>query len=409
MTKDEKREADIRFVGEHYTEMTDLDMGRERGISQSAVRRIRDNHGWKKGQQGIRASSPPEAEIPVDEQVRRDSELQRLRDDLRRTRRLYKFATKDTAHTEAIEQAIREIVPAHEPVPTPKPVKLNGEMETETAVLLYGDIHIGEVIDEEETGGIAVYDTEIAHRRMIYTIETAVKMTKEHLKGGYHIPNIHVFGLGDFVSGIIHKELEVTNEQGIVEQVMVAAEYLAESLLLLCQHFEQVTFTGVVGNHGRVEMNRYFKMKAKNNYDRMVYLIVEVMLRDQPNLTMDIPESFWTVVKVEDTRFLIMHGDNIKSWMGFPFYGLNRGYMKLRTLMEGYKAGFDTMIVGHFHTPNIFSVQRDEVIVNGSTKGGDEYALGQLSAATDPVQILFGVSKKYGRTWTFYINSSAVR
>ena len=98
MTKEEKRKVDIAFVGEHYTDMTDLEIGRKRKISQSAVKRIRDNHGWSKGQQGLR-SSPPSEELPVDEQVKHDSEIQRLREDLARTRRLYKFATKDTAHT----------------------------------------------------------------------------------------------------------------------------------------------------------------------------------------------------------------------------------------------------------------------------------------------------------------------
>lgn len=393
------------YILEHWQEQSDRELAKNCGLTPKAVESRRLKMELRRTALPKNVPEP----LPDEEQVAQDSEITRLRDELGRLRKLYKLATRERSSDEALIVAIREVVPTFEPVTPPKPVQINGKVETETAVLLLGDLHIGEVVDEEETGGIAVYDLDIAHRRVMHTVQTAVKMTKEHLKGGYHIPNIEVFGLGDFVSGIIHKELEVTNEVGIVEQVMVAAEMTAEALLLLCQHFEHVTFTGVVGNHGRVEMHKYFKMKAKNNYDRMVYLIVEKMLKDQPNLTMNVPMSFWTIRKVENTRFLLLHGDQIKGWMGFPVYGANRAYMKMRSLLEGYGNGFDTMVMAHFHTPNIWNIQRDEVICNGSTKGGDEYALGAISAACDPVQILFGVHPRRGRTWTYYINSSEVK
>ena len=347
-------------------------------------------------------------ELTDEKQVAKDSDVLRLEDEIKRLRQLYKMSVRDTSSTDVLVDVIRKSVPSLAGLTPPKPVVVNGDVETETAVLLLGDWHVGEVTDIEETGGIATYDTDIARRRALYTVQSAVRIAKGHLKGGYHIPNIEVFGLGDFVSGIIHKELEVTNEQGIVEQILEASRILAESLLLLSQHFETVTFTGVVGNHGRVEMQRYFKMKAKNNYDRLVYEIVKVMLANQPNITINVSLSFWALRKVENTRFLIMHGDNIKGWMGFPFYGENRAYMKMRALLEGYGNGFDTLVLGHFHTPNIFQVQRDEVINNGSTKGGDEYSLGAVSAACDPVQVFFGVHPKRGRTWTFYLNSKSV-
>ena len=355
MNSQEKNE----FIKASWLTMGDVAMAEYLGLTLKAVEERRRKMQLKRPKM---AKDVPEP-LSDEEQFSQDSDVLRLTDENARLKRLYKMATRDTSHTEAIEKAIHEYVKTAPVVRAPKPVHTNGDTEVETGVLLLGDIHVGEVVDEGETGGIAVYDTDIARRRLMYTVETAVKMAKEHLRGGYLVKDIEVFGLGDFVSGIIHKELEVTNEQGIVEQVMVAAEMLSEALLLLCQHFETVVFTGVVGNHGRVEMHKYFKMKARNNYDRLVYLIVEKMLANQPNLTMNIPVSFWTIRQVGGLRFLIMHGDQVKSWMGFPFYGLNRGYMKMRSLLEGYGSGFDTMICGHFHTPNIFTVQRDEVIV----------------------------------------------
>jgi hypothetical protein len=45
-----------------------------------------------------------------------------------------------------------------------------------------------------------------------------------------------------------------------------------------------------------------------------------------------------------------------------------------------------------------------EKILNASLKGGDEYAMG-LGFYGDPIQLLFGVHKKYGKSWELSINA----
>jgi len=67
------------------------------------------------------------------------------------------------------------------------------------------------------------------------------------------------------------------------------------------------------------------------------------------------------------------------------------------------------MVVGHFHSPNVLNIQRSKLIMNGSPKGGDEFSLGAMTAASDPVQYIFGVHNKYGLTWNFPINSCEVK
>lgn len=316
--------------------------------------------------------------------------------------------SKKSAAIDAMVEAIRETVPTREPVPVPKPPKLNGEVETEDVVLCLSDLHYGEVVDPEETGGIAVYNIDVAAARLEYTIDKAIRMAKEKLRGGYHLPHLHVFCLGDIVSGIIHDELEISNEVQIVSQVLESAELLEAELIKLCQVFEKVTFIGVVGNHGRVKQERYFKGKAINNYDYLVYSVVAKALKDQPNLTFKVPKSFWHIEKVQGKRYLLMHGDVIRQWMGMPWYGLQREYLKWRALAESYVGGFDDLVIGHFHNPNIVTIQRDEIIVNGAFKGGDDYSLG-IGVACDPIQLMWGVHPVRGRTWTFQINSSEVR
>lgn len=216
--------------------------------------------------------------------------------------------------------------------------------------------------------------------------------------------------LGDLVSGIIHDELKQNDEVGIVKQMLHAVDAIAEAILMLCQEFEEVRVTSVVGNHGRVSEKYYFKGKANNNFDYLVSKMLEKLTADQPNLSWNVPESFWAMEEVCGDTFFLSHGDFVRSWSGIPWYGLSRAYLKWRTLAADYGISFDHMVIGHFHNPNVFTMVRGMMFVNGSTKGGDEYAIGAISAACDPVQLLFGMNPtRRGPTSIWHVNSAHIR
>jgi predicted phosphodiesterase len=334
-------------------------------------------------------------------------EVERLREEVKRLREYIRQTSKEAAESQAIANAIREVVKSRPAVAAPRPPKLRQEVEVESAVLVLSDFHYGEVVSEEETGGIAVYSPAICEARFAYTIEKAIQMAKEKLRS-YHFPKLYVFALGDWVSGLTIKEIEISNEMGVVEQALLCAEMVEKGLLQLCQSFEQVVFVGVAGNHSRVKTEKYFKLKQVESYDYLIYKILEQRLARQPNLIFHIPRSFWAIERVENTRFMLMHGDQVRSWMGMPWYGLQREYLKWRALAESFVGGFDNLVVGHFHSPNRITIQRNEIIINGSLKGGDEFSLGAISAATDPVQFFFGVHPRRGITWEFRVNSKDV-
>jgi hypothetical protein len=337
----------------------------------------------------------------------KDRQISRLKDEINRLRRLYKAQTKDSAGIEALVGAIHDTVPTMRPVRVPRYVKPAPEIEEESLVLLLGDLHIGEVVDPEQTAGISVFNVDIARQRVRHTIDTAISIAKDKLSN-YRFQKINVFLLGDLVSGIIHDELRVNDEVGIVGQCIEAVDIIAEAILKLCQVFPEVHVASVVGNHGRVSEEKYFKGKATNNYDYLVSKMLEKFLAAQSNLTWNIPKSFFTVETVENESFLLLHGDVVKSWMGIPFYGLQRAYLKWRALHADYGFPFKHMIVGHYHNPNMMSIIRYKLIINGCIKGGDEYSIGAISAACDPSQTLFGVHPRKGITHYWEINSGVV-
>ena len=334
--------------------------------------------------------------------ARKDEEIARLR-------KLYKAQTSGAAKNEALLEAINAILPEYDPVPVPPKMKLGKDIEVEELILLLGDLHFGEIVSSDETGGISSYNLDIAKRRFDYTIEKAIVIAKEKQKG-FHYKKLNVFLLGDLISGLIHDELRVSNEEGVVRQMLFAIEILSAGILRLCQEFETVNVASVVGNHGRVQESYYFKQKANNNFDYLVSKMLEKLTKQQRNLTWNIPESFWAVEEVGGQKFLLMHGDMVKSWNQIPFYGLDRLYKKWRTLADDYGLGFNHLVIGHFHNPNVFTVVRGKMYINGSLKGGDEYSIGAISAACDPIQLMFGVNPgRRGHTSLWELNSGHIR
>lgn len=359
------------------------------------------------------ASAPREEvvyrEIDPSDYTAKDRKIARLEEEARHIRKRYKSQTQTTAGMDALVAAIHETVPTMPPIVVPKPYIPSGDgIDTESLVLCLGDVHYGAVVDPEENGGISVYNTDVAQRRFEFTIDRAIKLATEKLQG-YTYKRIHVFGLGDFVSGMIHKELEVTNERTIVEQVIEVSNLLAAGLLKLSMTFPEVRFAGVVGNHGRTEAKMYWDQKAINNYDYLVYKFVEKLLADQPNITFNVPKSFWAIEEVENTRFLVTHGDTVRGWGSIPFYGLQRLYTKMRTLQQDFGTDFHHVICGHLHNPNTFTIVRHKMMINGALIGGDAFSIGAVSAACDPIQLFFGVHPERGITHFWEINSSHIR
>lgn len=64
-------------------------------------------------------------------------------------------------------------------------------------------------------------------------------------------------------------------------------------------------------------------------------------------------------------------------------------------MMPGQPETYDTMICGHFHT----LLMLPRLIVNGSLKGYDEFALSINAPWEPPQQALWCVHPKHGHTW----------
>ena len=348
--------------------------------------------------------TPPQTPKTVQEQFTEDRRIISLKSELEILRTKYKQALKDANAQEQILEMNRLVINSLPQVETPKLSLPKGKHTTESAVLVGSCWHIGEVINKSEMGGLNEYNFDIFCRRLQYLVQTAISFTTDNMKT-HAFSDLQVLLTGDMVSGIIHDELSQTNDLNIVEQATVGALVTAQAIQQLASAFPKVVVTCVVGNHGRVVPEKYFKHKQQINWDFVFYTNLALLLKQQKNVTFNIPLSFWAGVQIQNSKFLVMHGDLIKSWGGIPFYGINRMVSKWIEIEASRQNYFQYFVASHFHNKAILQTAVGENILNASMKGGDEYATG-LGLYSKPVQMLFGVHPKYGKTWELSINTA---
>jgi len=148
------------------------------------------------------------------------------------------------------------------------------------------------------------------------------------------------------------------------------------------------------------------KPRFKNryvNWDYVAYQFLSLLLKDQKNITFNLPKSFWHLQEINGKRFLFLHGDNINSYNGIPWYGINRTIAQFKELLEAKQQRFDYICMGHFHQRNILDRVTGELILNGSLIGGNEFVIGKMFTSGEASQHLGGVHHKRGTTWNYKI------
>ena len=288
-------------------------------------------------------------------------------------------------------------------VPT-RPDFLIGSRVTEEAVIVISDTHVGELVSPEVTGGIAEYSVDIFALRLQYLAERVIDLLKNKMLG-YHFTKLHIILLGDIVCGTIHEDLVETSEGHVVDWTFAAVKYISKFIMDMCAEFEKVEVTGVVGNHGRVDKKKKLK-QSYVNWDYVVYKILELKFENQPNLTFDIPKSFFRCKNVNGKNFLFLHGDTgIRSYMGIPWYGIQRASFRLAELLNRKDMIIDYIVLAHFHnSSSVDRVHGGEILVNGSMIGTNEFSIGALYTGSHPKQLLFGTHKTKGKTFSFPID-----
>lgn len=237
--------------------------------------------------------------------------------------------------------------------------------------MLLTDIHYGERVAPDEIGDVNAYNTTIAAQRIQRAAEGAVKLCRDYMAGVEYNGFSLMLG-GDNLSGDIHEELRETNAEATTESVVGVLELLVSAARVLADQFGRVHISGVVGNHGRTTRKPRAKKRAADNFDSMIYRLLQRELRSDDRFTVQIASGADLHVDVCGVRYALTHGDQFKGGSGISgalsplLLGVHR--KRRRDAMAGNP--WDVLVMGHFHQSYFLR----DLIVGGSVVGYNEYA-----------------------------------
>jgi hypothetical protein len=269
----------------------------------------------------------------------------------------------------------------------------------EHLVMHLSDGHHDSIVTHSDTGGLEEYDFNISCCRAERYIDRTLKWTQQTLGGQFRFPSVTILAYGDHTSGEIHGAVTRSAFRNQFKNCLAIGQLHALMYRDLAPYFETVNPVYVPGNHGRRSAKKDYT-GAHDNWDYLIAKVAQLHCADLPNVHFTIPNSFIANVNIAGVGFQIFHGDDIKSSLGIPWYGLEKRrhrMMALNSLQQSVPIRY--FCCGHFHRPGSTTEVNGEMMINGAWLGSDPYAFNAIGGYTEPSQLIHGVNQEYGITW----------
>lgn len=375
-------------------DLTQKEIGAKYGISRSVISDI--------------ACGRVHKDVPADDHITEEeaqifqlqAEVANLREERNQARRQLNRAAKNQGLFQAIKEEMADRITPMSSLPKARPTfEPTKETMSEHLVLHLSDGHHDQIITREDTGGLEKYNFPISMCRAERLVDASLKWTQETLSPQFHFPALTVLAYGDHTSGEIHGNAQRTQYRNMFKNCHAIGQLHALMYRDFAPYFDQVNVVYVPGNHGRRTHKKDYH-GAHDNWDYLIASTARLYCMDIDNVNFIIPNSFSCNVDIDGVGFHVFHGDDVRSNLSIPWYGLERRRNKLMAL-ENVRSGIPIRYYccGHFHRRGSTSEANGEMIMNGAWPATDAYAFNSLGAFTEPSQLLHGVNKKYGITW----------
>lgn len=278
----------------------------------------------------------------------------------------------------------------------PEPKGVSGPDEVIWAEL--SDLQLGTKVEFEKMGGLNAHDWTVWLGKLARWEQGTISTIRERRKAR-PIKGVVIAALGDIVEGHeIFKGQAYELELDVFQQTIYGARDLAQSLTRICATFPDLAFTiyGVGGNHGRVGHKGEAPYRA--NFDLVLYHLLQLRLEANglKNVTCHFPEAWFQVVQTWGWTHLLVHGDDIKGWLGLPAYGIQRAVAKYGQMLQ---RPINYLHIGHHHAETALSSGLGDALVNGNWIGANSFSK-QIVEANTPVQMIHGFSEANGLEWS---------
>lgn len=266
-----------------------------------------------------------------------------------------------------------------------------------TPWLLLSDLHLDEVVNPPEIGGVNAYNRRIAEYRLAETFHRAIRVCRDHWSGVVYDGIVCPLA-GDLYGGEIHEELTQTNEDTILGSVLHWADHLAGGIEMLADEFGKVHVPVVVGNHGRRTRKPRHKHRARDNFDWFTGQLLARQFAKDRRVTFDVSDSADAFVQSYGQTVCVTHGDQVSGGGGIGgiYPPIMRMDARKRIRQAAMHRPYDLLVFGHWHQ----LVFGPNWVLNGSLKGYDEYAFDNNFGFEPPQQALWLMTPEHGKTWT---------
>ena len=124
-----------------------------------------------------------------------------------------------------------------------------------------------------------------------------------------NVKEIHVFELGDVISGCIHRLTKLSETENAVTSTQKVAEALSELVSVLANNFETVHYYNVKGNHDRVAARKEEEVRTES-FHSFIMWYMEMRLEKFENVIFyknDI-DSEIIVAEILGNKYYGVHG-----------------------------------------------------------------------------------------------------
>ena len=235
-------------------------------------------------------------------------------------------------------------------------------------LVILSDFHIGATFDNN----FGYYDTDVAKERLAKLYQEIINIADRH-----ECQDCYISLQGDIISGNIHRAIQVTNRENVIDQVKIASDLITNFCYLLCQRFRCVNFHSVSGNHTRIDR----KDDAIHNerLDDLIAWTVSLRLNNVSNFAYrkNYYDTGISQIFIRGNEYVGVHGD----YDDYSPTGVSKLCMMLGHVPYA-------VLYGHLHTCAVSESNNVKMIRGGSLCGsGDNYTV-EKRLSGKPVQMV---------------------
>lgn len=223
-------------------------------------------------------------------------------------------------------------------------------------LVILSDLHIGQCFESI----FGKYNSDIAKSRLNQLLNSIIEIRQLH-----DAKNCYVSLQGDLISGNIHKSIQVSNRENVIDQIKIATELISSFCYELSFRFENVFMSSVVGNHTRID--RKDDAIHDERLDDIISWSVEMSLKHINNfhvMNRNIDTGI-ADISIRGKTYIAVHGD---------YDSYNKSGVQNLCLALGFVPYAITF--GHLHVCSVDETNGVKMIRGGSLAGcGDSYTI----------------------------------